>query len=75
MGLYEEVQVTDEYGNTNTVVTTQKVKVFAVMYKNGAAYRYAEGQFINFDKMNFAFNFQFVWMYIYIYFIRFNIKI
>ena len=60
MGLYEEVQVTDEHGNTNTVVTTQKVKVFAVMYKNGAAYRYAEGQFINFDKMNFAFNFQFV---------------
>ena len=60
IGLYDEIKVTDENGIQQTVVTTQKVKVIAILYKNGAAYRYTEGNFISFDKNTYSFHFQFV---------------
>ena len=60
MGLYEETKVTDEYGNEKVIVTKQKVKVIAVLYKNGAAYRYLEAKFISFSDDTYSFNFQFV---------------
>ena len=60
MGLYEETKITDEYGNEKVIVTKQKVKVIAILYKNGAAYRYSEAKFISFDDDTYSFNFQFI---------------
>lgn len=60
MGLYADTTITDENGKQQTVVTTQKVKVIAILYKNGAAYRYAEGNFVGFDQLSYSFHFQFV---------------
>jgi hypothetical protein len=59
MGLYEEEQVELD-DELVTVVTAMKVKVFTVLYRNGSAYRYSEGNFVSFDASTYSFNFQFV---------------
>lgn len=59
LGLYEEEDVSDSLGNITTIVKTQKLKAFLVLYRNGNPYRYKEGEFQSFDKETFTFNFQF----------------
>lgn len=59
LGLYEDNTIEDSDGNQTTVVLTQKVKTFLVLYRNGNPYRYTEGEFQSFDKESYTFNFQF----------------
>jgi hypothetical protein len=57
MGLYAEDQIVVD-GETQTIVTAMKVKVFVVLYRNGSPYRYAEGEFQSFDEEEYGFTFE-----------------
>lgn len=57
LGLYVESDVTID-GDVQTVMTDLKVRVFVVMYRNGAPYRYKEGKFVSFDDTDYSFDFQ-----------------
>lgn len=57
--LYEEKKITDDDGNSYTVVVKNRVKVIILMYRDGHPYRYKEGEFLSFNKKTYTFNYRF----------------
>lgn len=60
MGIYAEESVYDEEtGESTTVTTVNKIRVFAVLYRNGNPYRYKEANFVSFENSTMSYNYRF----------------